>query len=197
MPTAIQQRLYALAEDQGGYFTIGQVRAARIDHHAILHMSRRGVVERISRGVYRLAQFPPVPHGQELEATLWPAGGRHGVHGVLSHQSALRFWDLSDASPAHVHITVPRHYRVRRAVPRLLRIHHADLTSEDVTRHEGVPITTPLKTIIDCANAGLGPGLLRQAIADGRRTGRLTHREADALSTMLHRRRRAAVGVGS
>lgn len=197
MPTAVQERLYAIAEDQGGYFTIGQVRAARIDHHAILHMCRRGVVERISRGVYRLAQFPPAPHGQEFEATLWPAGGRHGVQGVLSHQSALRFWDLSDVSPAQIHITVPRRYRVRRTIPRHLRIHYADLTAEDVTRHEGVPITTPRRTIIDCAAAGLAPGLLRQAIADGRRTGRLTYREADSLSATLRRRRLAATDTGS
>ncbi len=197
MPTALRERLYALAEDQGGYFTIGQVRAARIDHIAILHMYRRGVVERISRGVYRLAQFPPVPSGQEFEATLWPTGGHHGVQGVLSHQSALRFWELSDVNPSQVHITVPRRYRVRRTVPRYLRIHYDDLTSKDVTRQEGVPVTTPRRTIIDCAAAGLVPGLLRQAIADGRRTGQLTHREADTLSATLRRRRLAATGARS
>ncbi len=189
MPTALQQRVYALAEDQGGYFTTAQVRAARIDRHAIVQMCRRGAVERISRSVYRLVQFPPVPHGQEVEATLWPAGGRYGVQGVLSHESALRLWELSDTNPARVHITVPRRYRVRRAVPRHLRIHHADLSAADMTRYEGVPVTTPRKTILDCAETGLAPGLLRQAIADGRRTGRLTHREADALVTSLRRRR--------
>lgn len=194
MATELRHRLYALAEDQGGYFTTGQVRTARIDHHAILQMCRRGAVERISRGVYRLVPFPPVPHGQEVEATLWPAGGRYGVQGVLSHESALRLWELSDANPARVHITVPRRYRVRRGVPRHLRIHYADLTARDVTRYEGVPVTTPRKTILDCAEAGLAPGLLRQAIADGRRTGSLTHREADALVATLRRRRRAPAG---
>lgn len=188
MPTALQQRLYALAEDQGGYFTTGQVRTARIDRHAILQMCRRGVVERVSRGVYRLVQFPPVPHGQELEAILWPAGGRYGVQGVLSHESALRLWELSDANPARVHITVPWRYRVRRAIPRHLRVHYADLARGDVTRYEGVPVTTPRRTILDCAEAGLAPGLVRQAIADGRRTGRLPHRQADALVASLRRR---------
>ena len=188
MPTALRDRLYTLAEDQGGYFTTRQVRAAGIDHHAILQMCRRGTtIERVSRGVYRLVQFPPVPHGQEVEATLWPAGGRYGVHGVLSHESALRLWELSDASPARVHITVPRRYRVRRAVPRHLVIHYADLFPRDVTRYDGVPVTTPRRTILDCAAAGLGPRLVRQAITDGRRTGRLTHREADTLLAALRR----------
>ncbi len=189
MPTALQARLYALAEDQAGYFTTRQVRAAGMDHHAILQMCRRGAVERISRGVYRLAQFPPVPHGQELEATLWPAGGRYGVQGVLSHDSALRFWELSDVSPSRVHITVPRRYRVRRTVPRHLIVHYAELPARDVTRYEGVPVTTPRRTILDCAEAGLPPRLFRQAIADGRRTGRLTRREADALLAALRRGR--------
>ena len=197
MPTALQQRLYALAEDQGGYFTTGQVRAARIDHHAILHMCRRGAVERISRGVYRVVQFPPVPHGQEFEATLWPAGGRYGVQGVLSHESALRLWELSDANPARLHITVPRRYRIRRGVPRHLRVHYADIPPADVTRYDGVPVTTPRRTILDCAEAGLAPGLLRQAVADGRRTGRLTRREADALVASLRRGRRAPAGPKS
>ena len=195
MPSALQQRLYALAEDQGGYFTTSQVRGAGIDHHAILQMRRRGVVERISRGVYRLVQFPPVPHGQELEATLWPAGGRYGVRGILSHESALRLWELSDASPPRLHITVPRRYRVRRAVPRYLRIHYTDLARADVTSYEGVPITTPRRTVIDCAEAGLAPRLLRQAITDGRRAGRLTRREADALLSALRRRRLASAGA--
>lgn len=195
MPTALRERLYALAEDQGGYFTTSQVRAAEVDHHAILHMCRRGAVERISRGVYRLVQFPLVPHGQEFEATLWPAGGRYGVQGILSHESALRLWELSDANPARVHITVPQGYRVRRAIPRHLRIHHADLTPRDVTRYEGVPVTTPRKTILDCADAGLAPGLLRQAIADGRRTGRLTRREADTLVASVRRRPLSPAGA--
>ena len=197
MPTALQERLYALAEDQGGYFTTAQVRTAGIDHHAILQMRRRGVVERISRGVYRLVQFPPVPHGQELEATLWPAGGRYGARGILSHESALRLWELSDASPPRLHITVPRRYRVRRAVPRYLRIHYADLARADVTSYEGVPITTPWRTLIDCAEAGVAPRLLHQAIADGQRTGRLTRREANALLAMARRGRLAAPGAKS
>jgi predicted transcriptional regulator of viral defense system len=192
MPTALQERLYALAEDQGGYFTTRQVRAAGMHRHAILQMERRGAVERVSRGVYRLAQFPPIPHGQELEATLWPAGGRYGVQGVLSHDSALRFWELSDVSPSRVHITVPRHYRVRRRVPRYLAVHYAELPARDVTRYEGVPVTTPRRTILDCAAAGLAPRLIRQGIADGRRTGRLTRREADALLATLRRGRTPA-----
>jgi predicted transcriptional regulator of viral defense system len=194
MPTALRERLYALAEDRGGYFTTRQMRAAGVDRHAILQMCRRGTVERISRGVYRLVQFPPVPHGQEVEATMWPAGGRYDVQGVLSHESALRLWELSDASPARVHITVPRGYRVRRAVPRHLVIHYADLTRGDVTRYESVPVTTPRRTILDCAEAGLGPRLVRQAITDGRRTGRLTRREADALVATLRRRQAPARG---
>src|SRR5918996_809411 len=88
---------------------------------------------------------------------------------------------------AGVHITVPRRYRVRRAVPRHLAIHYADLPPRDVTRYEGVLVTTPRRAILDCADAGLAPRLVRQAITDGRRTGRLTRREADALLANLRR----------
>lgn len=185
MAATTRERLYTLAEEQDGYFTIDQVREAGMDYHLVLQLAQRGAVVRVSRGVYRLGQFPPSARSQELEATLWPAGGRRGVHGVLSHESALRLWELSDVSPARVHITVPATYRIRRQIPRHLVVHRAHLAPGDVTRHEGVPVTTPARSILDCAGAGLAPGLLRQAVEDGKRTGRLSRREAEGVERAL------------
>jgi hypothetical protein len=48
-----------------------------------------------------------------------------------------------------------------------------------------VPVTTPIRTIRDVHAAHLGPALVRQAIADGRRNGRLTQDEADRLAHEL------------
>ena len=181
MPLDYSTRLFELAEPQHGYFTAAQATAASIRNQAVVLMARRRSVERVSRGVYRIANYPLFRHAQYMEATLWP----QGVQGVLSHESALVLHELSDVSPARVHITVPTRHRIRRATPEYLVVHHADLADSDKECVEGIPVTTPARTILDCTAAQLGPALIRQAVRDGRRSGRLSHRDAERLEKLL------------
>jgi predicted transcriptional regulator of viral defense system len=180
-----QRAVYEIAEGQQGYFTMAQAVAAGVPSARLPDMYRRGVVERISRGVYRLLDFPRAPTAQLMEATLWPSSHREDNRGVLSHESALAFHRISDVSSSRVHITVPRSFRIRRAVPRYMRIHHADLSSGDIVWREGIPVTTAVRAIRDCHAEHLGPALVRQAIEDGRRLGELTTREAATLTAEL------------
>lgn len=181
-PTPLD-RVYYLAEPQHGYFTTRQAREVGVDARAIVMMARRGTVERVRRGVYRIARFPESPLGQYMEAVLWP----HGIRAVVSHESALVLHDLSDVNPASVHITVPRMFRIRRRIPSVLTVHHADLEPGDQEVIDGIPVTTPYRTIDDCARAHLSPALLRQAVRDGGRLGRLTALQAARLDAALQR----------
>lgn len=181
MPGQAYRSIYDMAADQLGYFTAAQARTAGIEPMTVVMMARRGTAERVARGVYRLVHFPLSANALYMEATLWPVGAR----GVVSHESALALHELSDASPARVHITVPRDFRVRRAVPAYLCVHNAALEPGEVELVDGIPITTPERTIRDCHAAHLGPRLVRQAIDDGARTGLLAPRTADALRREL------------
>jgi hypothetical protein len=116
-----------------------------------------------------------------MEAVLWP----HGILAVISHESALVLHDLSDVSPPGVHITVPSTYRIRRRIPRVLTVHHADLEPRDREVIDGIPVTTPLRTIRDCAAAHVPLALLRQSVHDARRLGRLEARQAAQLEAEL------------
>jgi len=164
------QRVYEIAAEQYGYFSAQQARVAGVDPRTVVMMARRGAVERVRRGVYRLSRFPESEMGQYMEAILWP----HGARGVISHDSALALYELSDVNPTAVHITLPRFYRVRRAIPGFLTVHHADLEPNQIATFEGLPLTTPERTIRDCAGTSLGAALVRQAIHDGSRLGHLT-----------------------
>ncbi len=175
------QRVYEIAEEQYGYFTTRQAGSAGVDPRNVVMMAQRGTVERVSRGVYRLRRFPESSHGQYMEAILWP----HGIQGVISHESALSLYGMSDVNPSKVHITVPQAYRVRRRVPRFLVLHHADLDSGEIETVEGIRATSPARTIRDCADTHLSTALLRQAISDGNRLGRLTKKQAECLETEL------------
>jgi len=177
--------LYEIAESQLGYFTAAQARRAGVHQVRLAQLHATGDIERVSRGVYRLARYPVSPLGQYMEAALWPQVRRPDAHAVISHASALALYELSDVNPAKVHVTLPTTLRVRRTTPRHLVLHFADLAPEDVHQVEGVPVTTPERTIRDVHADHLGPALVRQAIQDGRRTGQLTYDQADGLEREL------------
>lgn len=177
VPGAAYNRIAEIAADQHGYVTQDDARRIGVAAGTLARMGERGALERTSQGVYRVPLIPAGPLDQYMEATLWP----RGVRGVLSHETALELHGLSDVNPARIHVTVPRAHRVQRAVPRLYVLHRADLDVDDLTEHEGIPIVTPTRAVRECHAAGLGPALVEQAIADGRRRGIFTTRQAARL----------------
>lgn len=147
----------------------------------LVMMERRESVERVSRGVYRLVHFPVGPLSQYMEASLWPAG----TIGVISHESALALYNISDVNPGRIHITVPRTFRTRRQIPKQLVIHNADLPNCDRDSFEGIPVTSVSRTIRDCHATHLGEELLAQAVGDAVRQGMLNRIEADEIRASL------------
>jgi predicted transcriptional regulator of viral defense system len=181
VPGSAYQRVYEVAANQGGYITTAQAAETEVKQNTLTKMAARGQLERVSWGVYRLVHFPISPLDQYVEATLWPLS----VPGVISHESGLALYGLSDANPTRIHLTVPTRFRVQREVPKRLVIHRADLPADDVQLFEGILVTTPERTIRDCHAAHLGPALIRQAIEDGRRSGHLRAAQAEALMREL------------
>jgi predicted transcriptional regulator of viral defense system len=177
--------LFGIAEDQSGYFTAAQARAAGLHQVRLVQLTQQGDIERVTRGVYRLTRFPISQFGHYMPAVLWPQVRRPGLIGVVSHHSALAIHRLSNVSPARIHLTLPTSVRLRRDIPKELVIHHADLAPADVERVEGVPVTTPVRSIRDAHASHLGAELIGQAIADGRRSGALRMAEADRLQREL------------
>ena len=190
MPGRVYSPLLELAADQYGYVSTDDARELGVSPRRLKLLAERGSLARVARGLYR---FPPgvVPISaldQYMEATLLP-GGR----GVISHETALAVYELSDVNPSKVHVTVPREYRIRRKqVPDVFVFHRADLTEAEMTRHEGIPIVTPERAIRDAHAGHVGEALVVQAIDDGERQGLLTGVQADALRQEIG----VTVGVG-
>lgn len=184
MPRSAFTAVADIAAEQQGYVTQDDARAAGVAASTLARMAERGTLVRSSHGVYRVPLIPAGPLDQYREATLWP----RGVRGVLSDETALDLHGLSDVNPAKIHITVPRAHRPQREVPALYVVHRADLREDEVTAHEGIPIVTPQRAVLDVHAAGLGPALVGQAIADGERLGTFTRAQATGL--------REQVGLG-
>jgi predicted transcriptional regulator of viral defense system len=177
MPRHAFATVAEIAAVQHGYVTQQAARAAGVAATTLARMAERGTLVRASHGVYRVPLIPVGPLDQYMEATLWP----RGVRGTLSHETALDLYDLSDVSPAKIHITVPRAHRVQRAVPALYVVHRADLRDDEITAFEGIPIVTPARAVLDAHAASLGPALIAQAIDDGQRRGVFDREQAAQL----------------
>lgn len=165
--------LYWIAESQAGYFTAEQALGAGMDRSTLSHHARPGGrYERVRRGLYRLRHFPSSRHEHVVAAWLaLPSSA------VVSHESALELYELSDVIPNAVHITLPRAKRGQRPRPGV-RIHTPKHSPgpDEIRRVVGVPVTSPGRSIVDSLEAGTQPeqiGLaVRQALQRSLTTSR-------------------------
>jgi len=157
------ERLYDIAEQQAGYFTTAQAQEAGFSPSQLTYHVRRGRFLRVRWGIYRLVRFPSSPHED-----LYVAWLEAGPKAVISHESALALYDLSDVLPDRIHLIIPRGASRRHAG---LALHSNQLDSEDVTTIEGLPVTTVPRTIADIAASGLAEEMVIQAVQEAIRRG--------------------------
>jgi predicted transcriptional regulator of viral defense system len=174
-------RLFETAVGQEGLFTTQQAAEAGYSPQLLVHYVRTGRAVRVHRGIYRLVHFPAGEHEELITAWLWSERA-----GVISHQTALALHGLSDAMPAHLHLTFPSAWRRRRfRVPSGVVLHYADVPSEDRAWFGPVPTTNPRRTLRDCASEGISPELLRQAAQQALRRGLVTKSELGDVKKVL------------
>ncbi|MFO7680874.1 MAG: type IV toxin-antitoxin system AbiEi family antitoxin domain-containing protein [Chloroflexota bacterium] len=161
-------RLYETAENQAGYFTASQARDHGFSWERLSENVKRGRFLRLFRGVYRLAHFPSSAYEDLFVAWL-----RTGPNSVISHESALTLYNLSDVLPGEIHVIISRTASRRRSG---LRLHTNQLKPEEITTREGLPVTTAARTIADVAIGGLARELVVQSIREAVDRG-LTSRE--------------------
>ncbi len=158
MRSGLQSALYDIAETQAGYFSTAQARAAGYTQRQLTHYVRSGRFSRVSRGVYRLALYPG-GRNEDLYVAQW----RAGPSSVISHDTALALYGLSDVLPARVHLTIGS--TASRRHPHL-KLHTNRLDPEEVTLLSGLRVTTVPRTIADVAISGLADELVTQAIQE-------------------------------
>jgi predicted transcriptional regulator of viral defense system len=173
--------LYAIAEEHDGLLTSKEARALGIQDSVLVRLAQRGRLERMSRGVYRIAHFPADRLAQYREAVLWAQASQGPERVALSHETALLLYGISDVNPAHVNLTVPMSARLRREHPEWIVIHRANLSPQEISRHEGMPITSVERSVMDVFSTTHRTDIARLAIADALRTGLLTAAQANGL----------------
>lgn len=163
-------RLFETASTQSGHFTTRQAAQAGYSPQLLLKHIRAGRVARDRHGVYRLVHFPAAEHEELVVLWLWS-----DRKGVFSHQTALALHGLSDVLPNRIHLTLPAKWSERRfRVPGGVVLHHASVPNRDRAWSGPVPITSPRRTLVDCAKDQIAPDLLRQAAQQALRRGLVT-----------------------
>lgn len=168
--------LIGLAAEQAGVIATDQLGALGFSDALVYHYVRSGRLDRVQRGIYRLAALPLDPQEEYVAAWLWS-----GRRGLLSHESALALHELSDALPARIHITLPgRRSDFHRKIPDLYVVHFSDVPERDRTRIGAVPLTRPARTVLDVAADHGDADLVEQAIGQGIARGLFRLREVAA-----------------
>src|SRR5665213_2582536 len=145
------QTLTDLAEIQAGLFSAAQADEQGVTSAELARLLQGGYLKRETWGVYRMSTWPSSPHASFWRALLWAQVG--GVHSrpVISHRSALMLHGASLDNPSTIDVTLPRAKRriTRRQPPPAVRLHFRDLDESELTKVDGLPVTTVFRSIVD------------------------------------------------
>jgi hypothetical protein len=152
---------------------------------AIRHRLATGRLHVIYPGVYAVGRAEVTQTGRWMAAVLACAPSA-----VLSHESAAALWRIADQRSGDIHVSVPggTGHRHRGVVAHRRRV----LRPRDVTCEDSIPVTTPIRTLIDLATR-TREGPLEAAINEADKLDLVTPVE---LRTALEERRgQRGVGV--
>lgn len=187
-PQRNAQRLYQIAEAQGGYFTAAQARQVGYAYSQQHYHVSRGNWLRVGHGLYRLHEFPPGEREDLIRWSLWSRNRQGLPQAVVSHDTALAVHGLSDVMSARVHLTVPKGFR-KEAPPGCV-LHKTRLTPDEIELQSGFRVTTPLRTLCDVAASPLSQEHLNRATYEALERGLVRRRcLEDAPCTPEARRR--------
>lgn len=164
------ENLFQVAERQQGYFTSADAKKLGYDYpHQHFHV-KQGNWIRIDHGIYRLKKYPAAPQEDLMRWWLWSR-----KKAVVSHESAAALYELGDLLPAKIHLTVPIDFR--KSPAKSLVLHKADLEASEIERRDGLPVTKPLRTLLDLARSHLDDERLSSVSKDAIKKGLVTRNE--------------------
>jgi very-short-patch-repair endonuclease len=157
-PLARERALAALASRPRGIVAATQLYALGFDPAWISRAVARGRLIRLHRGVYAVGHAALTRQSQLLAAVLACGPGAVG-----SHRSAAAAYRLLPSWPDEPEVTVAANRSSRPGI----RTHRARrLERTQTTRRDGIPVTTPARTILDLAETA-SPTELELALAEG------------------------------
>jgi hypothetical protein len=148
-------RVWRLARAQHGVIALFQLLELGYTLSAIKHRIANGRLHPVRRGVYAVGR-PDLTREGEWMAAVLSCG--HGT--VLSHLSAAALWGICRERDRAVHVSInPGGVRCQRDTV----VHRRPGLDDDATRCSGIPVTKPVRTLLDIATQ-LPRGALEAAV---------------------------------
>jgi very-short-patch-repair endonuclease len=144
IPQSPRAAARALATSQHEVITRRQLLELGFTRHAVNHKLETGRLHPIFEGVYAVGRPSVTSHGHWMAAVL-----ACGPLAVLSHMSAAALWRIWPNTRREIEISVPGHVDRRR--PGIIVHRRSLLGRTDLTRHDGIPVTSPACTLVDIA----------------------------------------------
>ena len=134
----------------GGVMATKEVIDAGVQYRTLYEMRDQGLLERVSRGRYRLATLPPLSN-PDLAVV-----GLRVPRGVICLISALAFHNLTTQVPHYIYVALPRNSEKPRLdhPPVHIFSFSGRAFSEGIETHQidsiNVRVYSPAKTVADC-----------------------------------------------
>jgi Transcriptional regulator, AbiEi antitoxin/AbiEi antitoxin C-terminal domain/Protein of unknown function (DUF559) len=171
---ATDRAIAEIADRQGGVIARWQLIELGLGGAAIDHRVRAGRLHPLHRGVYAVGHRVVGVVGRRWAAVLACGDGA-----VLAGVSAAAAFGIRRSSSRTIHVLVGRSGRKRRDG---IRLHwQRTIPSDEVAELDGLPITTPPRTLLDLAAGGLRGRSLEAAVDSAERQRLLDFADLHAL----------------
>lgn len=161
--------LNGISAYQKGLFTTKQAEYDGVGRHIVSRLEKRGNIERLAQGVYRMGGAPSVR--EEDVFAIWlsldpgriPGAPPENTSPVAMGATAAWLFELGELNPSPYEFCS----RTRRQSQRLnVKIRKRTLQDQDTMLVHGIPATSPERTIIDLIDYGEDISLVANVLKD-------------------------------
>jgi very-short-patch-repair endonuclease len=140
MDRKTKRTLFELAKKQHGVASRGQLLGLGLNNDAVDYLIATDFLHPIFRGVHAVGRRELTRYGTWMAAVL-----SCGPTAVLAYRSAGALWKICEEEPGEIEILIRGTSGRRKRDGRVIRTR----TSFKPTRQRGIPVTTPIDTLID------------------------------------------------
>lgn len=164
------------AVDDFGLITSAEAKDLGVSNAEMVQLARRGKLERVARGVYRMPVWP------YQEATPYALAVKTvGADAYLYGESVAALLELIPTDPSHILVATPT--RVRKAAIGNTRIVNRK-PGDTVTSYEGVKSQFVGDALL-CASKSIGAIRTKQAAGEALKLGYITNQEFSTITKEL------------
>ena len=172
------EKIYDIAADNYGLITSAQAKVVGISDKEMCVITKRGRMDRVGRGVYKIRDYIPAKNDPFAEAIALV-----GENAYLYGESVLGMLELMPFNPNYIYVATPK--RVRRQLPRNIKLVNA-LAGLHITTYDGILSQRVYDAILACKNR-VETYRLAGAVKEAKRQGYITIQEQRKLTREINK----------